>query len=99
MTAPDPRHEDLLALVRRQARRYGTKTVMTFRDGASMSYREFETRVAHVRAQLASHGITKGAVAIMLRNSLFYPVAWLGVVTSGCTAVPVNSRLKVDDTR
>ena len=99
MTDPDPRDEDLPALIRRQSERYGDKTFMTFGDGTSMSYREFESRVVAVRAQLWAHDIIDGAVAVMLKNSLFYPAAWLGIVTAGCVAVPVNSRLRMGDAR
>jgi carnitine-CoA ligase len=99
MMYPDPRDEDLMSLIRRQCERYGDKTFMTFGDRSSMSYREFESRVAAVRSQLWANNITSGAVAVMLKNSLFYPAAWLGIVTAGCVAVPVNSRLRVDDAR
>jgi carnitine-CoA ligase len=99
MTEPDPRHEDLLSLIRRQAERYGDKTFMTFGDGSGMSYRDFDERVAAVRSLLWSSDIKSGAVALMMKNSLFYPVAWLGTVTAGCVAVPMNSRLRLDDAR
>ena len=99
MTNPDPRDENLVSLIRRQSERYDEKTFMTFGDGSTMSYREFDLRVAAVRSQLWANNITSGAVAVMLKNSLFYPTAWLGIVTAGCVAVPVNSRLRVDDAR
>jgi crotonobetaine/carnitine-CoA ligase len=99
MTELDPRYEDLLSLIRRQARRYGTKTFMTFGDGSTISYGEFDERVAAVRAQLWANDIRQGAVALMMKNSLLYPVAWLGIVTAGCIAVPINSRLRTDDAR
>jgi carnitine-CoA ligase len=38
-------------------------------------------------------------VALILKNSLFYPVAWLGTVTAGAVAVPINSRLGEVDAR
>ncbi len=99
MTEPHPVDEDLLSLVRRQAARYGDKTFMTFGDGSSMSYRDFDQRVGTVRAQLATHDIDGKQVAIMMKNSLFYPATWLGVVTAGCVAVPINSRLRARDAR
>ena len=99
MTDPDPRYEDLLSLVRRQAERYGDKTFMTFGDGETMSYRQFDERIGAVRAHLAANDITNAPVALMMKNALFYPVAWLGIVTSGGIAVPINSRLRLDDTR
>jgi carnitine-CoA ligase len=97
MTEPDPRYEDLLSLIRRQARRYGDKTFMTFGDGTTMSYGELDQRVEIVRSQLWAEGIKNAPVALMMKNSLFYTVAWLGIVTAGCTAVPINSRLRTDD--
>lgn len=100
MTTPDPRDEDLASLVERQARNYGDKTFMSFGDGTSMSFAEFGDRVAAFRDLLRRRGVGPGdRVALMLKNSLFYPVAWLGVVTGGSVAVPVNSRLGPDDTR
>jgi crotonobetaine/carnitine-CoA ligase len=71
---------------------------MSFGDGTAMSYVEFRDRVAGVRALLADMGVKPGArVGLMLKNSLFYPVAWLGILTGGAVAVPVNSRLRGND--
>ncbi len=95
---PDPREEDLSALIARQAERYGDRTFMSFGDGGSMSFRGFERRVEGMRGRLADLGVGPGdRVALMLKNSLFYPVAWLGTVTAGAVAVPVNSRLREVD--
>ncbi len=38
-------------------------------------------------------------VGLMMANSLFYPVAWLGVLGAGAIAVPINSRLGELDAR
>ncbi len=98
--APDPRDEDLGSLIRRQAERYGAKTLMSFGDGVSVSFEAFERRVAGFRGWLTDHGAHPGdRVALMLKNSLFYPVAWLGAVTAGAVAVPLNSRLGALDAR
>ena len=97
---PDPRDEDLHALIRRQADRYGDRTFMSFGDGAAMSFSGFERRIAGMRGRLRALGVTPGdRVALMLKNSLFYPVAWLATVTAGAVAVPVNSRLRELDAR
>ena len=95
----DPRYEDLGALVRRQAERYGDRTFLTFGDGTTLSYAELYEGVERVAAHLGSRGIGREPVALMMKNSLFYPVAWLGIVASGATSVPVNSRLRTDDAR
>lgn len=99
-SGPDPRYEDLLSLIERQARAFGDKTFMTFGDGESMSFSDFERRVAGFRSHLIELGVEPGErVALMLKNSLFYPVAWLGAASSGAMAVPVNSRLGETDAR
>lgn len=96
--APDPRYETLGALVRRQAERHGDRTFLSFGDGASTSFAGFERRVAGMRGRLRELGVAPGDhVALMLKNSLFYPVAWLGTVSAGAVAVPVNSRLRERD--
>lgn len=100
MSNSDPRYEDLLSLVVRQADRFEDKTLITFGDGQSMSFRSFERRIAGFRRHLSEIEIGPGdRVALMMKNSLFYPVAWLGVVSAGAVAVPVNSRLGESDTR
>lgn len=65
-----------------------------------MSFSGFERRVAGMRGCLRDLGVVPGdRVALMLKNSLFYPVAWLGSVTAGAVAVPINSRLGELDSR
>ncbi len=97
---PDPRDEDLHSLILRQAERHGDRTFMSFGDGTAMSFRAFEARVAGMRTRLRELGVGPGdKVALMLKNSLFYPVAWLATVSSGAVAVPVNSRLGQQDAR
>ncbi len=65
-----------------------------------MSFGGFERRVAGMRGHLRGLGVAPGdRVALMLKNSLFYPVAWLGTVTAGAVAVPINSRLRAVDAR
>lgn len=45
-------------------------------------------------------GVKPGdAVGVMMANSLFYPVAWLGIVGAGAVAVPINRRLGETDAR
>jgi len=76
--------EDLLSLIRRQGEHYGYRRFMSFQDGSSMSFLELRDRVAGMRARLQDMGVRPGdRVALMLKNSLFYPVAWLGIVTGG----------------
>ena len=95
----EPRTEDLASLVRRQAAQYGDRVFMRFGDGSSMTYVGFAERVAKVRDHLVAEGFEGRRVAVMMKNSLSYPVVWLGIAAAGATAVPVNSRLGPDDAR
>lgn len=100
MLEPDPREEDLLALLRRQVGRYDDKTFITFGDGESLSYAAFGRRVDAFRSHLMGLGIQPGErVALMMKNSLFYPVTWIGTLAAGAVAVPVNRRLGEADAR
>jgi carnitine-CoA ligase len=97
---PDPRVESLSALVDRQAEAYGASPALSFGDGTRFSYEELAGLVARGRGVLRDLGVAPAdRVALMLRNSLFFPIAWLAAVSAGATAVPVNARSGPDDTR
>jgi crotonobetaine/carnitine-CoA ligase len=66
---------------------------MTFGDGETMTFAQLDRRVRAVGAHLVAGGVRPGErVAIMMKNSLAYPVTWLGVLAAGGVAVPLNSR-------
>lgn len=97
---PDPRLESLAALVDRQAGVYGASPSLSFGDGTTFSYQEVAGLVARGRGVLRDLGVAPAdRIALMLRNSLFFPIAWLAAVSAGATAVPVNSRSGPDDAR
>ena len=92
-SGPDVDQEDLVSLVSRQAERYGDRVFMTDGDGETMSFAQLAHRIHAVAANLAADGLVPGQrVAIMMKNSLAYPVTWLGVLAAGGVAVPLNSR-------
>jgi len=67
-------------------------------DGSSFTYAETFDRARCFGAFLAAQGLRPGdRVALMMKNTLFYPVAWLGLLAQGLVAVPINSRLGPDD--
>jgi crotonobetaine/carnitine-CoA ligase len=81
-----------------QAVALGQRPFLSFGDGTTFSYAEVAIRADRIRRLLQERGIAPGdRVALMLANSLFYPVAWLGVISHGAVAVPVNARLGPDD--
>jgi crotonobetaine/carnitine-CoA ligase len=53
-----------------------------------------------MRALLAGRGLQPGdRVALMMGNTLSYPVAWLGITSAAMVAVPVNKRAGPVDAR
>ncbi|WP_137819455.1 AMP-binding protein [Pseudomonas sp. 2FG] len=59
--------------------------------GASISYEELQSLSASVATWLINQGLQPGArVAVALPNMLAHPVACLGIIRAGCTAVCVN---------
>jgi carnitine-CoA ligase len=80
-------------LVERRADEHRQRILLRFGDGQTLSFAELAARVAAVSALLGARGVRPGdRVALMMRNSLRYPVAWLGVTSAGMAAVPINSR-------
>jgi carnitine-CoA ligase len=95
---PDPRVEILAGLVDRQAAAHAARDALSFGDGTTLTYATLAELVARARGVLGSLGVRPGdRVGLMLQNSLFFPIAWLGTVTSGATAVPINARYGPDD--
>ena len=59
--------------------------------GCSISYAELQSLSASVATWLINQGLQPGArVAVALPNMLAHPVACLGIIRAGCTAVCVN---------
>ncbi|HEX6256037.1 MAG TPA: AMP-binding protein [Euzebyales bacterium] len=88
------------ALIDRRAAEHGDRIALRAGDGTALSYAELAERVAGVRTLLAERGLGVGdRVGLMLGNTLRYPVAWLGVVSAGMVAVPVNKRSGPVDAR
>jgi crotonobetaine/carnitine-CoA ligase len=87
-------------LVERRAAEHGDRVLLRFGDGQTLSFAGLAAQAAAVRTLLAARGLGQGdRVALMMRNSLRYPVAWLGVTSAGMAAVPVNSRSGPLDSR
>lgn len=87
-------------LVELRADDAGDRRALRSGDGRSVTFAGLAHRVGRVRALLADRGLRRGdRVALVLRNTLHYPVAWLGVTSAGMVAVPVNRRLGPVDAR
>lgn len=92
--------ETLGATLRRQAAHQPDRVALRGVDATTVTFADLDERVARVRGRLAGLGLEPGdRVAIALGNSTLWPAAWLGVVTAGMTAVPINTRLGPRDAR
>ncbi len=81
------------ALIAARAAELGDRTAVSF-EGEPCSYAELNARAARVQGWLAEHGVGKGdRVAILMRNSLEFFPAWLGVARAGAISVPINTAM------
>lgn len=62
--------------------------------GESCSFADLDERADRVRGWLADAGVGAGdRVALLLRNSLDFLYAWLGVAKAGAISVPINTAM------
>jgi crotonobetaine/carnitine-CoA ligase len=93
----DPLSLSVGALLDAQVAARPDRPFLSFGDRASFTYAEAGERARRLGGFLAQRIAPGDRVALMLKNSLFYPVAWLGLLAQGAVAVPINSRLGPDD--
>jgi crotonobetaine/carnitine-CoA ligase len=66
-------------------------------EGDPCSFAELEERSSTVHAWLAEMGVGKGdRVAVLMRNSLEFLYAWLGIARAGAVSVPINTAMVGD---
>ena len=83
---------DLPMLVRRASARWGNRIALTFDpQGTRISFNDVERITNQYANALCANGVQPGdRVALMLRNSPQWPLAWLGIVKAGAVMVPLN---------
>lgn len=92
-----PVYETVVDLFADSCRRYASKKALTC-HGVSLSFAEVHQRVINVAAGLAALGVSKGdRVAIILPNSLQYPITMFAVLLLGAVVVNVNPLYTVDE--
>ncbi len=81
------------ALIAARAEGLAEQTAVSF-EGEPCSFAELERRAARVQGWLGERGVEKGdRVAILMRNSLEFFPAWLGVARAGAVSVPINTAM------
>lgn len=80
-------------LIQARGEALGEEVAVTF-EGAPCSFGELDRRTAQVHAWLAAAGVGKGdRVALLMRNSLEFLYAWLGIARAGAISVPINTAM------
>jgi crotonobetaine/carnitine-CoA ligase len=88
--------ETVPALIAARAERLPDQLAISF-EGTPQSYGELEAGAASVHAWLAAAGVVPGdRVAVLLRNSLEFFAAWLGIARAGAISVPINTAMVGD---
>jgi crotonobetaine/carnitine-CoA ligase len=81
------------ALVGARAEQLGGAVAVSF-EGDPRSFAELDQRAARVQSWLEERGVEKGdRVGILMRNSLEFFDAWLGVARAGAVSVPINTAM------
>jgi long-chain acyl-CoA synthetase len=93
---PGMRWDSLIAtstlqeLLDRAVADYGDRPALEYRD-QRMSYRELGDHAAHAAAALRNIGIDRGcAVALLLPNTLWHPIAFFGALRAGAYIVHLS---------
>ncbi|MEA1961986.1 MAG: long-chain-fatty-acid--CoA ligase [Bacillota bacterium] len=75
------------------ARKYPAKEAIVFKD-RRYNYKEIDELSNQFANTLIELGLTKGdRVAMMLKNSEFFPIVYFGIIKAGAVVVPVNFSL------
>lgn len=78
-------------LLRHRASREGDRVAVTF-EGVAVTYAQLDERAASVHAWLVGRGVSPGdRVVVLMRNSLEFVYAWLGIARAGAVGVPLNT--------
>jgi crotonobetaine/carnitine-CoA ligase len=84
------------ALIGARAEALGDAVAVTF-EGSPCTFAELEERAGRVHAWLAEMGVGHGErVAVLMRNSLEFLYAWLGIARAGAVSVPINTAMVGD---
>ena len=94
MLDPGEEYHDLATLVRRKARKNGSKVALRF-EHRDVRYDELDRETERIAQGLAEAGVSLGdRVATLLLNTPEFPLVWFGVAKRGATLVPLNTALK-----
>jgi crotonobetaine/carnitine-CoA ligase len=83
-------------LLSARAELVGDRTAATF-AGEAITFAQLDDRAERVRGWLTQAGVREGdRVGLLLRNSLDFLYAWLGIAKAGAISVPINTAMMGD---
>jgi crotonobetaine/carnitine-CoA ligase len=84
------------ALIGARAEALGDAVAVTF-EGSPCTFAKLEERAGRVHAWLTEMGVGRDdRVAVLMRNSLEFLYAWLGIARAGAVSVPINTAMVGD---
>ena len=84
------------ALIQSRGEELADEVAVSF-EGTPCGFGELDRRAAQVQAWLATAGAARGdRVAVLMRNSLEFFYAWLGIARAGAVSVPINTAIVGD---
>lgn len=93
------RYKNLVDLLDQSVAKHGEKPLFFFPDDSKeISYDEFGKIVNQTANIISKRGIVKGdRVAVMLPNTMEFPVAWMAIGKRGAIMVPINTSYQSAD--
>lgn len=92
---------DLRDMIDQSAKLFGEKPAFKLRnkDGVyfDIPYSKFRNDIYGIATELLSRGVTNEKIAVMGANRYEWCCAYLGIISSGNVAVPIDKELPVDD--
>ncbi|ADJ26100.1 AMP-dependent synthetase and ligase [Dehalogenimonas lykanthroporepellens BL-DC-9] len=85
---------DLTTFLADAARRHGDRTAFKMGDRL-LSYADLNTLSNGLANELVKHGVKPGTrIALLMENSVDFPVVYFGIVKAGAVAVPLDTKYK-----
>ena len=97
MNVETPAWHSLGQLLHEQAKRFGHRTLFRFEE-TTMTFAQAEEQTNRLASVLKAHHVGKGVpVAVMLPNSIDFPIVWLAIAKVGAVMVPINTQYQERD--
>ena len=86
---------NVVSLLRKQARKYGDRTFISFESGFSLTFQDLDRKSDEFALALKDSGIIAGdRIFCLLKNSPEFLISMFGIMKAEAIFVPINTELK-----